>query len=97
MTLFRTIVVLVGGLVLLLAVVILRAETARLNYETARVEREVVELREELRNAELRLARLRSPFFLRQRAEEALQTLGGEAAKSGESTSEQAGSEGEGR
>jgi len=37
-TLFRTIVILAGGLVLMLSVVILRAETARLHYEISRYE-----------------------------------------------------------
>jgi hypothetical protein len=72
MTLFRVIVVLVGGLALLLVVVILRAETTRLHYSIARCERDADEMRQQLVEAELELARLRNPTRIRQRIEQAV-------------------------
>ncbi len=72
MTLFRIIAVLVGGLLLLLIVVIQRAETTRLHSEIARCERSADELRQQLREAELDLARMRNPTRIRQRVEEAV-------------------------
>ena len=80
MTLFRTIVILLGGLALLLSVVILRAETARLSYQIARLEREAGDCHEQTQAAEVELARLRSPIFLRQRIEEAVRELGATGA-----------------
>ncbi len=80
MTLFRVIVVLVGGLLLLLVVVIQRAETTRLHYEIARTERAADEQRQQLREAELELARLRNPTRIRQRMEQALSEIGEPAA-----------------
>ena len=75
MTLLRMIVFLAGGLVLLLAVVILRAETTRLHYEIARCERDADQIRQQLLEAELELARLRNPTRIRQRVEEAVSHL----------------------
>jgi cell division protein FtsL len=72
MTLFRMMIVLAGGLVLLLAVVIVRAETTRLHYEVARCERSADELRQQLVEAELELARLRNPTRIKQRMEQAV-------------------------
>jgi hypothetical protein len=72
MTLFRMMVVLAGGLVLLLAVVIVRAETTRLHYEVARCERAADELQQQLVEAELELARLRNPTRIKQRMEQAI-------------------------
>ncbi|MEW6252524.1 MAG: hypothetical protein AB1716_17950 [Planctomycetota bacterium] len=75
MTLFRIIAVLVGGLLLLLVVVVQRAETTRLHYQIARVERAADDVRQQLRDAELELARLRNPTRIRQRVEQALTNL----------------------
>ena len=75
MTLFRTIVVLLGGLVLMLCVVILRAETTRLHYEISQCERRADDCRQRLREAELELARLRNPMMIRQKVEEAVGEL----------------------
>jgi hypothetical protein len=72
MTLFRVIVVLVGGLALLLLVVILRAETTRLHYSIARCERDADEIRQQVVEAELELARLRNPTRIRQHMEQAV-------------------------
>jgi cell division protein FtsL len=69
MTLLRIIVVLVSALLLLIAVVIQRADTTRLHNEISRCEREADDLRLELREAELELARLRNPDRIRQRME----------------------------
>jgi len=71
MTLPRMIAVLVGGLLLLLVVVVLRAETARLHYEISQCERRADGLRQRLIEAELELARLRSPMGMRLRVEQA--------------------------
>ncbi len=79
MTLFRIIAFLVGGLLLLLVVVIQRAETTRLHYEIARCERSADELRQQLREAELELARLRNPRRIRQSMEQALSQFGAPA------------------
>ncbi len=67
MTLLRTISVLAGALVVMLAVVILRAETTRLHYEISRREARVQRCRQQLREAELELARLRNPMMIRAR------------------------------
>ena len=72
MTLFRTIVVLVGALALMLCVVILRAETARLHYDISQRERVAEEYRQQLHDAELELARLRNPMVIRQQVKEAI-------------------------
>jgi len=72
MTLFRIIAVLAGALVLLLIVVILRAETTRLHYAIAQCERRADEVRQELLEAELELARLRNPTRIRQQMEQAV-------------------------
>jgi predicted Holliday junction resolvase-like endonuclease len=80
MSLFRTIVVLVGGVVLMLVVVILRAETTRLHYQTAQREQRLEDLREQLRQAEMELARLRNPMLIRERAREASQSTDDNAA-----------------
>jgi hypothetical protein len=72
MTLLRVIVVLVGGVALLLLVVILRAETTRLHYAGARCERAADEIRQQVVEAELELARLRNPTRIRQRMEQAV-------------------------
>ena len=72
MTLFRMIIVLAGGLVLLLAIVIVRAETTRLHYEISRCERTADDVRQQLVEAELELARLRNPTRIKQRMEQAV-------------------------
>jgi hypothetical protein len=71
-TLSRIIIVLVGGMALLLLVVILRAETTRLNYAIARCERDADEIRQQVVEAELELARLRNPTRIRQHMEQAV-------------------------
>lgn len=75
MTLLRTIVILVGGLVLLLCVVILRAETTRIHHSIAQAEREAEQLRQRVREEELRLARERNPMILHERMRDALEAL----------------------
>ena len=72
MTLPRVIVVLVGGLALLLLVVILRAETTRLHHAIARCERDADDIRQQVVEAELEMARLRNPTRIRQRMEQAV-------------------------
>lgn len=62
MTLFRTILVLLLGLVLMLAVVMLRADTARLHHQVARVERETELIVQQIADREIEAARLRSPM-----------------------------------
>jgi cell division protein FtsL len=83
MTLFRMIVVLVCGLVLLLAVVVLRAETTRLHYEISQCEQEAYELRRQLHEAELERARLRNPTRIRTMAELVMERLRGPQGSSG--------------
>lgn len=75
MTLWRTIVILAGGLVVLLLVVILRAETTRLHYEISRLEHEANGYRQRLREAELELARLRNPMLLKEQVREAIEAI----------------------
>jgi hypothetical protein len=60
MTLVRTVVLLGGALVVMLAVVVLRAETTRLHYQLSQYEREAVTLRDELRRMNLELWLLRT-------------------------------------
>ena len=60
MTLVRTVVLLGGALVVMLAVVVLRAQTTRLHYELSQYEREAVTLRDELRRKNLELWLLRT-------------------------------------
>ncbi len=80
MTLFRIIVLLAGGLLLLLTVVTLRAETTRLHHEISRCERAADEIRQELVEAELELARLKNPTRIRQRMEQAVSRFAEEPA-----------------
>lgn len=68
MTLLRTIVVLVAGLLVLLAVVVLRTESARLHYRIAATERETRAVHARIRAGEVELARLQNPMILRRRA-----------------------------
>ncbi len=72
MTLLRIIVVLVGGLLVLLVVVIQRAETTRLHYEIAQCGRKADELRLQLREAEMELARQRNPSRIWQRMQQSV-------------------------
>ncbi len=80
MTVFRMIVILVGGLAILLLVVILRAETTRLHYEISKCERAADALRQDLQEAELELARLRNPMRIRQLVKEAVSRFTDEPA-----------------
>lgn len=75
MTLFRIIVILAAGLVMMLFVVILRAETTRLHYEISQRERQAGEYRQQLREAQLELARLRNPMLIRKKVEQAVRQL----------------------
>jgi hypothetical protein len=81
MTLFRTIVVMVGGLLLMLTVVILRAETTRLHYEVSQCERRADECRQRLREGELELARLRNPMVIRQKVKDTVDEFVGQKAE----------------
>lgn len=67
MTLGRTAALLTGALAVMLTVVVLRAETTRLHFELVRLERRAATLRQELREKELELARLRNPARIRDR------------------------------
>lgn len=80
MTLFRTIAILAGGLILLLVVVVLRVETTRLHNEIARVERATEGYRAQARAAELELARLRNPMVIRRRMQDAVEQYTEQAA-----------------
>ena len=75
MTLLRIIAVLVGGLLVLLVVVIQRAETTRLHYEIAQCQRTADELRLQLREAEMELARQRNPSSIWQRMQQSVAQL----------------------
>lgn len=88
MTLFRTIVVLIAALVVMLTVVILRAETTRLHYAISQQERRAAELRQSLRTAELELARLRNPILIRKKVEAAVEQYMKQTAEQGESTAD---------
>ncbi len=57
--------VLATALVAMMAVVLLRAETARLHYALSQVDQRAAVLRQELREKELELARLRNPAVIR--------------------------------
>ncbi len=78
MSLFRTIVILVGGLALMLVVVILRAETTRLHYEISQCERAYDATAQQLHEKEMELARLRNPMLVRERVKEAVRLLADE-------------------
>lgn len=75
MTLFRMIVVLVGALAVLLCVAILRAETTRLHYEISARERRAAECCQQLREAELELARLRNPMLIRDQVQRVVRSI----------------------
>ena len=57
--------VLVAALVGMMAVVLLRAEVTRRHYELSQLDRQADVLRQELREKQLELARLRSPAVIR--------------------------------
>lgn len=80
MPLFRVILLLLGGLVLMLAVVMVRSQTTRLHYEIANCVREADGLRQQILEAEMALARLKNPMRLRQKVEEVVVELEPEAA-----------------
>jgi hypothetical protein len=68
-------------LVAMMAVVLLRAETARLHYAVSQLDRRAAVLRQELREKELELARLRNPAVIRAKlAEWRLRQDSGEAS-----------------
>ncbi len=66
MTLTRTILVLVGALVVGLCAVILRTEAARHYYAVSQFDREAGELREAIDEAQIQRARWRIPERIRQ-------------------------------
>ena len=65
MPLRRIIIILAGAAATMLAVAVLRAETARLHYALSQLDRRAAALRQELREKELELARLRNPARIR--------------------------------
>lgn len=67
MTVWRTVVILAGALLVMLATVVLRAETTRVHYELSALESEAEALRQSLREEELCLARLKNPVLIRER------------------------------
>jgi outer membrane biosynthesis protein TonB len=67
------IVVLSSGLAVMLVVVVLRTETTRLHFEVSQRERQSEGFRQQLRESELELARLRNPMLIREQVKEALQ------------------------
>jgi hypothetical protein len=66
-SLFRTIIILLAAMTVMLSAVALRAESARLHNQAARVDARLELLRRELREQELELARLRNPGKIRER------------------------------
>ena len=64
------ILVLAMVLLAMMAVVLLRAETTRLHYELSQFDRRAEVLRQELREKELELARLRNPALIRAKLDE---------------------------
>ncbi len=65
MPLRRTIVILAGAAATMLTVAMLRAETAHLHYVLSQLDRRAGALRQELREKQLELARLRNPAKIR--------------------------------
>ena len=59
------ILILAAILAAMMTIVMLRAETARLHYELSQYDRQARVLRQELREQELELARLRNPALIR--------------------------------
>jgi len=59
------VLVLATVLVAMMAVVFLRAEAARLHYDLSQLEHRAQVLRQELREKEIELARLRNPALIR--------------------------------
>ena len=70
MTLRRLVLVLGASLVALMSVVLLRADATRLHYLRSQTQRDAEILRQELREKELELARLRNPSLIRARLSE---------------------------
>ena len=70
MTLRRLVLVLGAGLVALMSVVLLRADATRLHFLRSELQRDAGILRQELREKELELARLRNPSLIRARLSE---------------------------
>lgn len=57
--------VLATAITAMMAIVLLRAETTRLHYQLSQLDRRAAVLRQELREKELELARLRNPAVIR--------------------------------
>lgn len=68
MTLPRTIVLATAGTLLLLVTIMLRAEAARLHYRTSQADSASAITRQQIREADLELQRLRNPKAIRDRA-----------------------------
>jgi sensor domain CHASE-containing protein len=78
------ILILAALLVAMMTVVVLRAETSRLHYGLSQLDQRAEVLRQELREKELELARLRNPAVIRAKlAEWWLQNDSGKARTSG--------------
>ena len=88
---FRVLVVLAVGLLLLLTIVILRVETARLEHRMSQLDEEQVELVATLRIREAELARSRNPDLIREEVTE--QQLERQAAEAARQKAEAAGKE----
>lgn len=78
MALKRLVVVLAAALAALMAVVVLRAETTQLHYQLSQLDRRTQALRQEAREKELELMRLRNPALIRAKLAE-LRLHGAEA------------------
>ncbi len=74
MTVTRTIGVLGLSLAILLLVVILRTEAAGVHYDISQIDRELDGLRQQFRENDIEIARLRNPALIRANA--ALQNTG---------------------
>lgn len=70
MTLLRSAVLLAGALIVMLSVIMLRTETTRTNYRISRFDQQADALRQQLRDEELKLQRLRNPALIRAKAKE---------------------------
>jgi hypothetical protein len=70
MTLTRMAVLLSGALLVMLAVIILRAESARIHFRVSQLDAQADGFRQQLREQELELQRLRNPALIRARAGE---------------------------
>jgi hypothetical protein len=70
MPLKRLVFLLTAVFAALIAVVVLRGETTRLHYQLSQLDRRAEVLRQELREKELELVRLRNPALIRRKLDE---------------------------